>query len=207
MGDLAPVPAAHGLADPGQRLGFGPQPSPLGLTSPADTPEPDPWALVRQDCLSGVSAPVVAERYGLSERSLRRRAAAEGWRRADRPVEAVLGETPIWNRGVMSREEAIADFPELGEVETATSIERFQLMFDPTQTHLRRSAFCQAAEAAALSRPAEALVWMRLVQSLERTGERIEIEGRPFRQQDYFRAAYHKRINQEFPEEPEPDEA
>ena len=44
---------------------------------------PDVWTAVRADYLAGVSAPVLAERYTVSERSVRRRAAAEGWRRED----------------------------------------------------------------------------------------------------------------------------
>ena len=39
------------------------------------------WRRARQDYLGGAAAAVVAERYGFSERTLQRRAAAEGWRR------------------------------------------------------------------------------------------------------------------------------
>jgi hypothetical protein len=159
------------------------------------TPRPDPdiWTRAREDYLSGDSAPVVAERYGLSERTLRRRAAAEGWRRTDRTA-IVIDDTPPWNRGCLTREDAIERFPELADVEQALTNDRFDLLFDPEPAHLRRFAFRQAAEAAALSRPAEAVVWMRLVQSLERTGDRIQIERRPFREQDYLRASFLSRI-------------
>lgn len=168
-------------------------------------PPADLWTRARDDYLDGVSAPVVAERYGLSERTLRRRAAAEGWRRTDRPTVG-LDQPPPWNRGSLSREEAIEAFPELAEVEQAISNDRFLLLFDPDQKHLRRFAFRRAAEAAALSRPAEAVVWMRLVQSLERTGERIDVEARPFLEQDYFRAAYLNRLSAEFGSESGPEE-
>jgi hypothetical protein len=49
--------------------------------------------MARDDFTSGVSAPVVAERYGISERSVRRRAALEGWRRGDF-MPGTLGPPP-----------------------------------------------------------------------------------------------------------------
>lgn len=174
---------------------------PENTVPPAET-----WTRARVDYLAGYSAPVVAERHGLSERTVRRRAAAEGWRRTDRTA-IEIDDTPPWNRGCLSREDAIERFPELAEVEQARSNDAFDLLFDPDPAHLRRFAFRQAAEAAALSRPAEAVVWMRLVQSLERTGETIEREGRPFRQQDYLRASYLSRINDDIAPNPAPDEA
>ena len=171
------------------------------LENPA--PPADPWTRARADYLAGQSAPVVAERYGLSLRSLRRRAATEGWRRADQ-LAPEFNEPPPWNTGSLTREEAIEIFPELADVEQAACHDRFYLLIDPDQRHLRRFAFRRAAEAAALSRPAEAVVWMRLVQSLERTGDRIESEGRPFREQDYLRASYLARCNEDVAPDPAP---
>lgn len=167
------------------------------------TPPADLWTRARADFLAGESAPVVAERYGLSLRSLRRRAAAEGWRRADR-MAPEFDDPPPWNTGALTREDAIEIFPELAEVEQASCHDQFLLLVDPDQRHLRRFAFRKAAESAALSRPAEAVVWMRLVQSLERTGDRIESEGRPFRDQDYLRASFLARINDDIAPDPAP---
>ena len=150
-------------------------------------PPVDLWTAARADYLAGHSAPVVAERYGLSERTVRRRAADEGWRRADRPPP---DERDFFGRGSLSRAEMIERFPELAEVEAAEFSERFNLLIEPDQTSLRRFAFKQAAEAAAMSRPAEALVWMRLAQTLERAGDRIDREAGRFREQDHIRAAY-----------------
>ncbi|HZW16564.1 MAG TPA: hypothetical protein VFF66_09965 [Brevundimonas sp.] len=177
------------------------------MTCDPERPAPpaDLWSRARADFLAGESAPVVAERYGLSLRSLRRRAAAEGWRRADRMAPG-FDEPPAWNTGPLTREDAIEILPELAEVEQALTHDRFILLFDPDQRQLRRFAFRQAAEAAALSRPAEAVVWMRLVQSLERTGDRIESEGRPFRKQDYMRASILARINDDIAPDPTPNE-
>jgi len=151
-------------------------------------PLSDLWTLARQDYLSGVSALIVAERYGVSERTLRRRAAAEGWRRADGSAEPRDGPRSR-SRGFFSRQGTIEQVPELADVEQAAFTDRFNLLVNPDQKSLRRFAFEQAAEAAALSRPAESLVWMRLVQSLERTGDRIEWEAPGFRDQDLIRAA------------------
>ncbi len=168
------------------------------------SPSSDLWSRAREDYLSGVSAPVVAERYGVSQRTLRRRAAAEGWRRTDRTTIG-MEETPPWSQGCLTRDEAVERFPELAEVEHARTDEVFDLLFDPEPAHLRRFAFRQAAEAAALARPAEAVVWMRLFQALERSGETVDRDARPFRRQDYLRASYISRINDEVAPDPSPD--
>lgn len=51
---------------------------------------PQTWALVREDYLSGVSARVCAQRYGVGESNLKRRAREEGWLKRDqaRRIEA-----------------------------------------------------------------------------------------------------------------------
>jgi len=161
------------------------------MTCDPESPAPpaDLWTRARADYMAGHSAPVVAERFGLSERTVRRRAATEGWRRADRPP-LELGESGAGGRGSLSREEMIERCPQLEEVEQAAFNDRFHLLIEHDQKKLRRYAFKQAAEAAAQSRPAEALVWMRLVQALERTGDRIDREAGRFREQDHIRAAY-----------------
>lgn len=57
--------------------------------SPADTgihSVPDAvWEQVRDDYLAGWSAPACCRRYGVGLSTLRKRAAAEGWRRTDQP--------------------------------------------------------------------------------------------------------------------------
>jgi hypothetical protein len=157
------------------------------MTCDPENPAPpvELWTRARADYLAGHSAPVVAERYGLSERTVRRRATVEGWRRADGPSGDAGPD--FWSS--RSREKRIEQFPQLEEVEQVTFAARFELLVDPDQKNLRRFAFRQAAEAAAMSRPAEAVVWMRLVQTLERTGDRIDREAGRFHEQDYIRAA------------------
>lgn len=57
------------------------------------------WARVREDYLSGVSAPETCRRHGVSESALRHRAAREGWRRIDRPWTPPNRLDP-WDEGV-----------------------------------------------------------------------------------------------------------
>lgn len=153
------------------------------------------WALARRDFLAGDTAPVVAERYGFSERTLRRRAAVEGWRRRDIEPEP-LAVPPTWLRPPLSREEAIERDPELGEVQDAEGSDRFFLLFDSTPKDLRRFAFRQASEAAAIDKPQQAAAWMRLIALVDRCGDRVEEESRAFRDIDYLRAAYLRRLGQ-----------
>lgn len=62
---------------------------------------PQTWALVREDYLSGVPARVCAQRYGVGESNLKRRAREEGWRKCDQArridaqrFAAATGATP-----------------------------------------------------------------------------------------------------------------
>src|SRR5690606_13376160 len=66
---------------------------PSGATPMSDTAEPpaqrrapdEVWARVREDYLSGLSAPACCRKHGVGLTALRDRAAREGWRRADQP--------------------------------------------------------------------------------------------------------------------------
>ncbi len=156
-------------------------------------PDAELWALARRDFLAGDTAPVVAERYGFTERTLRRRAAVEGWRRRDIEPQP-LAVPPDWLRPPLSREEAIERDPELEEIKNAEGSDRFFLMFDPTPRDLRRFAFRQASESAAVDKPQQAVAWMRLVALIDRCGDRVDEESRPFREIDYLRAAYLRRL-------------
>ncbi|MDP3403955.1 MAG: hypothetical protein Q8S03_04635 [Brevundimonas sp.] len=177
------------------------------MTQPEPHPRPtaELWAMARADFTSGVSAAVVAERYGISLRSVRRRAALEGWRRGDF-MPGTLGPPPPWMRSPETRTEAVADDPALEEVDEAESTARFALLFNPEPRALRRFAFRRAAESAAVDRPQEATAWMRLVQLAHRCGDRVERDGQPFRDIDYIRAAYLRRAGEAFPEDEEVEE-
>lgn len=156
---------------------------------------PEAWAAAREDFLAGVSAAVIAERYGTTERSVRRRAATEGWRRTPLP-RAELGAPPPWMAGPRTKAQEMERNPALEEVEDAETISRFGLVFNPEPQDMRRFAFRQAAENAAMDRPQQAVAWMRLVQLADRCGARLEQDGSAFRDIDYLRAAYLCRLDE-----------
>ncbi|HYC97440.1 hypothetical protein [Brevundimonas sp.] len=61
------------------------------------TASPETWSLIRGAYLSGLSAPTVAARFGVSETALRRRARREGWTKRDFAARATpwpIGRTP-----------------------------------------------------------------------------------------------------------------
>jgi len=155
------------------------------MTHVSQTPRPtaEHWEQIRREFVSGVSAPVLAER------STRRRGAIEGWRRSDF-VPTGLAPPPPWMRGTPSREEAIAADPALEEVGEAVAMARFGLLFNPDPKTLRNHAFRRAAESAAVDWLQEAMVWMRLAQLIDRAAHRIERDGQPFRDLGYIRAAW-----------------
>lgn len=158
---------------------------------PAPDPQPHPaplnvWAMARRDYLAGDPAPVVAERYGLSERTLHRRAARDGWRRCDarRPREAM----PEWQHRMLAKGDAGRDDPVLQLVAEAHRDAQFDLLAAPDSTTLRLFAFRRAAECAAMGHPGQAVVWMRLVQQLDRSGERLDHNVQAFPEADMIRA-------------------
>lgn len=159
-------------------------------------PRTEVWAAIRADYLAGDSAAVVAERHGLSERSIHRRAAAEGWRRRDAPS---LGQPPVWSRPV-PKEALIANHPELGDIDAAHAHETFELLFDPGPQNLRRFAFRKAAEQAAMNAPQQALVWLRLTHLLDRCGDRISQDDEVFQPVDHLRAAFLRRLEEDYPQ-------
>ncbi len=156
---------------------------------------PDAWAAAREDYIAGVSAAVVAERHGTTERSVRRRAVAEGWRRRPLP-RATLGETAPWMPRRRAKVEEIERDPTLDEVDEAETISRFGLLFSPDARQLRLFAFRQASEHAAMNQPQQAVAWMRLVQLAERCGGRLDEDSSDFREIDYLRAAYLERLQE-----------
>lgn len=173
-------------------------------SEPRPHPTAETWALARADFLSGSSAALVAERHGMSERQVRRRAARDGWRRSDfEPMG--MSPPPVWMKPPPTAAEESADDDALEEVDEAEAAARFGLLFEPKPRTLRRYAFRRASESAAMDRPQVAVSWMRLVQLIDRCGERIDQEAHPYRDADYVRAAYLRRINEQFGEADDPD--
>ncbi|WP_426041168.1 hypothetical protein [Brevundimonas sp. TWP2-3-4b1] len=153
------------------------------------------WGHAREDFIAGVSCAVIAERYGTTDRSVRRRAALEGWRRRDF-LPARVAPPPPWMAGPRTKDEEMETDPALEEVDAAESTSRFGLLFNPHPRTLRRFAFRQAAENAAVDRPQQAVAWMRLCQLVERCGDGLDSDAAAFREVDYVRAAYLHRINE-----------
>lgn len=148
----------------------------------------DLWRLVRRDFQSGDAAAVVAERYGVSERSVQRHAAAGGWRRQDQRRDPARER--LVRRGVVPDFSLPPGDTELEKARLAHEKDLFTLLVDPQPAELRRYAFKQACEAAAMRRPAEAASWMRLVVLSQRTGRTLEQEAGPFRDTDHILAAF-----------------
>jgi hypothetical protein len=101
-----------------------------------------------------------------------------------------MADMPAWTRDGQDRQAALQARPELAAMVTANENDLFDLLVDPAPVELRRYAFKQACEAAALRRPAEAVAWMRLVQLAQRTGAGLDDESQPFREADHIRAAF-----------------
>lgn len=154
---------------------------------PLDAPaQPDLWSCIRRDFLAGEPASLLAERYAISERTIRRRAAIHGWRRRDRDSDA--GSTA----GLRARsiDEVIADHPTLKPIAEINTEDMANLLLTPDPHLLRRFAFKRAAEEAAQDRPAGCLAWMRIVQAMDRSGERITREDWHFSTADRIRASF-----------------
>ncbi|MFC5344273.1 hypothetical protein ACETK8_00210 [Brevundimonas staleyi] len=140
------------------------------------------WLKIRDAYRAGATAPVLAERYGISLRTLRRRIAQFEWRRQDDVLE---------RRRAAAR--AVGD--EMLEVMSDEGAEEFGLLFEPRPHILRRFAFRKASEEAAMGRPQQSLAWIRVLERMDRCGDRAEAEGELFRDVDHLRAAYLRRLD------------
>lgn len=138
----------------------------------------DAWAEMRHAYERGSTTGVLAERHGVAARTIRKRAAEEGWAR---PAGAGrLRPTP---------DEILADHPLLEVFVNARSAEVEELLMRPEAGVLSRYAFHRAAEAAALGAPSETLAWLRVVDQLRRNGTAVNKDLRHFDPADVLRAA------------------
>jgi hypothetical protein len=83
--------------------------------SPANGQRPAPdevWAQVREDYLAGISAPECCRRHGVGLTALRKRAASEGWRRADQPWTPPLRLDP-YDEGVLLEDRIDGDLDQV----------------------------------------------------------------------------------------------
>jgi hypothetical protein len=161
-------------------------------------PEAEVWRRARQDHLGGDSAPVVAERYGLAERTLRRKAAVEGWRRVDTRPPVNLDEPPPWAWTPKSRRiDLIHEDPEYAELAAARDGAAFNLLFQPQSDDLRDFAFRRACEAAAMEQPAQSLAWLRVHRLCDQCTELVDPSKAGFPEADHLRAAMLKAMGGE----------
>ena len=164
-------------------------------------PQADLWTLVKRDYLAGDTADILSERYGVSVRTLRRVSAEQKWRRRDRTWPGGIhdgwpGEIETHVYGPRrTRLDVARNFPELDQVERVNAQDADQLLLTPNPGFLRHFAFKRAPESAALDRPTQCLAWMRVVTSLDRSGDRIEQEDWGFSTADRLRAAFVHSIN------------
>ncbi len=116
------------------------------------------WAQVREDYLAGIPAPECCRRHGVGLTALRKRAASEGWRRADQPGTPPTRLDP-WDEGVLLEDRIDGDLDqvELRELEWIADRRMMRAV-------LRGHA-------------AEALRWRRVRNLLEADGREMERWG------------------------------
>lgn len=153
------------------------------------------WEAARADYEAGSSAPVVAERHGLGERTVRRRASAEGWRRPVRSGAGPDGLAQLYARVAagLARPDVSADDeceldPDLDAMVQDHAFEVGRLLLEPTPERLSRFAFRRAAECAARGAAAETAAWLRVCNAIDRSEKSLERTARPVNLGDYMRA-------------------
>ncbi|HEX8234164.1 MAG TPA: hypothetical protein VF559_12570 [Caulobacteraceae bacterium] len=177
------------------------------------------WEAARADYEAGCSAPVVAERHGLGERTVRRRASAEGWRRPARNAAEAGAMAAIFARvgaglakpDASATQQCDAD-PHLEEMVQDHTFEIGRLLFEPTPERLSRFAFRRAAECAARGAAAETTAWLRVCNAIDRSEQSLRRAALPLNIGDYARAALARELEHASdtrfgPDEAEEDEA
>jgi hypothetical protein len=126
--------------------------------TPANGQRPAPeeiWAQVREDYLAGTSAPECCRRHGVGLTALRKRAASEGWRRADQPWAPPARLDP-WDEGAMLEDRVAGDLDKVELRELGWIADRRMM-----RAVLRGDA-------------AEALRWRRVRTAIEADADEIE---------------------------------
>lgn len=177
--------------------------------------DPLAWKRAHADYVAGCSCGVIAERYGVDERTVRRHVRAESWRH-DRPEhlrglrlkppEPDIAPEVAWEAGEpMTAEAQLNEDPDLRLFMAAHNHEVSQLLMRPGPQRLSRFAFRRASEAAADGRPAEAGSWMRLVKDIARTEDHMLKSALPFGAAEYMRAGFAARLREHAGIEPQED--
>lgn len=149
--------------------------------SPRPRRSPELWEAARCDYASGCSSAVIAERYGLNARSVRRKAALEGWRQGD---PARDGYARLHDR----LRHDLAETPEFADIEEVNQQDMFDLLFLPDVASLCGFAFRRAASCAAMDGPAEAAAWLRVARLATQLEGQLDPGVQPFSRADYMRA-------------------
>ena len=145
---------------------------------------PQTWGRIREAYLSGLSAPTVAARFGVSVAAIRKRAAREGW------TKAAMGDAsraPSW-RGTAPGPGAEAALPDRLAAAEQPVVEAFRI---PLALHPRTLARQSLARAAHALREGRALDAQRMAHAAETVlrvearvdwwpedGEEIDDDGR-----------------------------
>jgi len=149
---------------------------------------PEIWDAIRRDYIAGTASTVLGERYGLTARSIRCRAALDQWRRNDEPASA--------SDALRYRLEFdLETFPELADVSHVANEDLRGLLLLPNAAGLCRYAFRRAAECAALDGPNESAAWLRVVRLADQVSTRINVDVQPYSPADYLRASMIGQIN------------
>ena len=176
------------------------------MTQSNPDPESDPsgpeqaaWAWAQEAYLGGESAAVVAARIGVSERTLQRRAAKDGWRRKDQPRAWLESLSESADRDADDPNSPTAQFAAMATRETS------ELLIDPTLPVFVRHAFRRSAEAAAMSRVSESLHWARLFVLLQGAYHNAPAPDARANTADRLRAAYAEALRAYWGEGDAPD--
>lgn len=145
---------------------------------------PQTWGRIREAYLSGLSAPTVAARFGVSVAAIRKRAAREGW------TKAAMGDAscvPSW-RGAAPGPGAQAALPDRLAAAEQPVVEAFRIPLALNPRTLARQSLARAAHAL---REGRALDAQRMAQAAEAVlrvearvdwwpedGEEIDDDGR-----------------------------
>ena len=145
---------------------------------------PQTWGRIREAYLSGLSAPTVAARFGVSVAAIRKRAAREGW------TKATMGDAsraPSW-RGTAPGPGAEAALPDRLAAAEQPVVEAFRIPLALNPRTLARQSLARAAHAL---REGRALDAQRMAQAAEAVlrvearvdwwpddGEEIDDDGR-----------------------------
>ena len=149
---------------------------------------PEVWDAIHRDYVAGASTPVLGERYGLTARTIRRRAALEQWRRQDEPASTFDALRQRMESDMQAR-------PELADVNHVANEDLRDLLLLPSATSLCRYAFRRAAECAALDGPNEAAAWLRVVRMADLINSRTNVDAQPWSRADYLRASMIREAN------------